>query len=161
MSDDEENNPNGEPRPGTKAAVEAQRDALQAQVERLQGELASARAGGASPALVTLAAPDPNFLCEGDRQALEINGVVNSATTGRQLLASDFDITVKTEQGRETLRRAQAQTAQEREGIRGVDFVYPSVARGVLAADAPVRGAQPASAVEPAAPAAGAADTQV
>jgi hypothetical protein len=134
----------------TKDDIAAQRDALQADNERLRGELAAARVGAASPARVTLATPDPNFLCEGDRQALEINGVVNSATTGRQLLASDFDIEVKTEQGRENLRRAQAQTAQEREGIRGVDFVYPSVARGVLAADAPVRGAQPAAAVEPA-----------
>ena len=133
----------------TKDDIAAQRDALVAENERLKGELASSRAGGASPAMVTLAAPDPNFLCEGDRQALEVNGVVNSATTGRQLLASDFGIEVKTEQGRENLRRAQAQTTQEREGIRGVDFVYPSVARGVLAADAPVRGAQPASAVEP------------
>jgi hypothetical protein len=161
MSEEEEVNPTGEPRPGTKAALEVERDALQAQVEQLQGELASARAGGASPARVTLATPDPDFLCEGDRQAMEINGVVNSATTGRQLLASDFGIEVKTEQGRENLRRAQEQTAQEREGIRGVDFVYPSVARGVLAADAPVRGAQPASAVEPAAPVTGVDDTQV
>jgi len=145
----------------TKEELAARNDALVSENEALRGELAAARAGGASPARVTLATPDPNFLCEGDRQALEINGVVNSATNGRQLLASDFGITVKTEQGRENLRRAQAQTMEEREGIRGVDFVYPSVARGVLAADAPVRGAQPASAVEPAAPAAGADDTQV
>jgi hypothetical protein len=165
MSDPDDNmaggDPNGEPRPGTKAALEVERDALQAKVEQLQGELASARAGGGSPALVTLAAPDPNFLSEGDRQAMEINGVVNSAVTGRELLASDFGITVKTEEGRRNLERAQARTPQERAGIRGVDFVYPSVAPGVLAADAPVRGAQPASAVEPAAPVAGADDTQV
>jgi hypothetical protein len=147
--------------PETKDDLTAQRDTLLAENERLRGELAAARVGAASPARVTLATPDPNFLCEGDRQALEINGVVNSATSGKQLLASDFGVTVKTEQGRENLKRAQAQTTQEREGIRGVDFVYPSVARGVLAADAPVRGAQPASAAEPVAPVAGADDTQV
>lgn len=131
----------------TKEALAARNDALVSENETLRGELAAARAGGASPARVTLAAPDPKFLCEGDRQALEVNGVVNSSLTGRQLLASDFGIKVKTEQGQENLRRAQAETSEERAGIRGVDFVYPSVARGVLAADAPVRGAQPASAV--------------
>ena len=97
--------------------------------------------------MVTLADVPRDFLSEGDRQALEINGVVNRATDGRRLLASEFGIEVKTEAGRENLRRAQAETPQERDGIRGVDFVYPSIARGVLDPNAAVRGAQPASAV--------------
>lgn len=131
----------------TKDEIAAQRDALVAENERLKGELAAARAGGASPAMVTLAAPAPDFLSEGDRQAMEINGVVNRATDGRELLASDFGIDVKTEQGRANLERAQARKAEGRTAIRGVDYVYPSVAPGVLDVDAPVRGAQPASAV--------------
>ncbi len=137
----------------TKDQIEAQRDDLlrqaadqQAEIERLQGELAAARAGGGSPARVTLA--EPVGLSEGDRQALRVAGVVTNPATGKLELASDHGIEVVTVDGRAALERAQKDRAEGRGAIRGVDFVYPSVAPGVLAPEAVVRGAQPASAVE-------------
>lgn len=142
--------PESTPAPGTKADLEAKLEAAHAQNEVLQGQLAEARSGAASPARVTFAGR-PAFrsgtkLSEGERQDLEINGVANDPNGGGLLLASDFGVEVKTEAGRialenATKRRDGDKSAEGGEGIEGVDFVYPSVARGVLAEDAPVRGA--------------------
>ncbi len=151
----------------TKAELEAELESsrskladTEGELERTRGELAEARAktvaapatsAAAAPGLVTFASR-PNFrsgtkLSEGERQALEIAGVVADPHGGGQLLASDFGVEVKTEGGRAALAAAEADRAKsgdaKRAGIQGVDFVYPSVAPGVLAQDAPVRGAQP------------------
>lgn len=130
----------------TKEQVAAERDSLRTEVEQLRGELAAARAGAASPARVTLAAPAP--LSEGDRQALEIAGVISSGIDGKRMFADDYGIEVKTPDGRDRLARERAKGDAAVQGIEGVTHVYPSVAPGVLADDAPVRGAQPASAVQ-------------
>lgn len=146
---------NETPNPGTKAALEADNERLTAENERLKGELAAARAGAASPAQVTMSAPAvpgrPAFgLSEGERQALIMNGVVNSAFDGSLILASDHGIEPVTEIGRKNLAHASKVVIEEqRKAIRGVDFVYPSAAPGVLAEGAEVRGAQPADAVNP------------
>lgn len=152
------------PAPGSKEDLERQLAAAQEDLERTRGQLAEARAataapvGAASPAQQTFVVGRPEFrggtkLSEGERQALEISGVVADPHGGGQLLASDYDIEVKTEDGRRALAAAEHDRAAlgdaekaHRQGVRGVDFVYPSVAPGVLAPDAAVRGAQPETA---------------
>jgi len=140
----------------TKEEIAAERDQLRAELERTQGELAAARAGGASQARVTMVGRPEFGLSEGERQALEANGVANSAFDGRLLLADDYGIEVKTDLARRNIEHAREAAAKANAGtgaIWGVDFVYPSVAPGVLDPEAvqrgDVRGAQPASAVEP------------
>lgn len=144
-----EQNPPEAPAPGTKADLEAKLAAVQAENETLRGQLTEARAGAASPARITFAGR-PQYrggtkLSEGERQDLEMNGVANDPNGGGLLLASDFGVEVKTEAGRTALENAVKRRDGDRavdggDGIEGVDFVYPSVARGVLAEDAPVRG---------------------
>lgn len=135
------------PAPGTKGDLERRLAAAEAELELTRGQLAEARAtAGGSTARVTFPGR-PNFrggttLSEGERQDLEINGVAADSSGGGLLLASDHGVDVKTEDGRKRLEAEQArQDAGKREGIEGVDYVYPSVAPGVLADDAPVRGA--------------------
>jgi hypothetical protein len=148
MSDETEHDESGAPRPGTKADLEQQLAAVREENERLQSQLLEARSahGAVSPARVTFGGR-PTFrsgtqLSEGERQQLEVDGVINDAHTGGLLYADDYDVEVKTEDGRQRLAKAREKLgADERAGIRGVDYVYPSVAPGVLAADAPVRGA--------------------
>lgn len=146
QDEQDERDETGAPRPGTKADLEARLAATQRELELARGQLAEARAGAASPALVTFAGR-PQFrngtqLSEGERQALEINGVVSDPHGGGLLLASDFGVEVITEGGRKALEREQQRReTPARAGIPGVDYVYPSVAPGVLAEDAPVRGA--------------------
>lgn len=142
----------------TKEQIAEERDQLRGEVERLQGELAESRAaaagrGAASPARVTFE-ERPQFrggtvLTEGERQALESEGVINSAFNGRQLLADDFGIEPKTEAARERLRlaRAEVDAGRGRQSIPGVTHVYPSIEPGRLDPAATVRGAVPMSAV--------------
>ena len=130
----------------TKDDIAAERDQLRAQLEAaqaenegLRGQLATAGAN-TSPARVTFVDRPPYPLSEGERQALITEGVISSPFNGRQMLASDYDLEVTTDAGRERLAAVQAKSEGDRQGIRGVDYVYPSVAPGVLADDAPVRG---------------------
>lgn len=135
MSDDDETTTAGEdPKPGTKAALEAEN-------ERLRGELAAARAGAgaASPARVQLGRPtdrDGNpVLSEGERQALLTEGVVNSPFDGRPVLASDHGIEPVTEAGKARLAEAKSGKGAGREPILGVDYIAPATAdqaRGVM-----------------------------
>lgn len=124
----------------TKADLEARVAALEADNERLRDQVAAA---GASPARVTFPTRPAFGLSEGERQALEVEGVTNSPFTGERLLASDHGVDVITDAGRARLAKAQAGAGRggDREGIEGVDYVYPSASPGVLADDAPVRGA--------------------
>lgn len=135
----------------TKDQIAAQRDALRDQVAKLEGDLEHARgqlaAAGASPARVTFPARPAFGLSEGERQALELEGVTNSPFDGKRIYADEHGVDVVTEAGRRRLAEARRDTPR-REGIEGVDYVYPSVAPGVLASDAPVRGAVPADQVD-------------
>jgi len=131
------------------APTREQFEALQRENEQLKSQLTEAR-GAQNPSRVTFAASPPFKLSEGDRQALEINGVATDTFTGKQLLADDFGIDVKTDEGKAALERARQARGKSGDdpvhsaaGIEGVTHVYPSVAPGVLAKDAPVRGAVP------------------
>lgn len=138
-----------EPTPGTKAALEADNKRLQDENERLRSQLVEARsAHGAvagSPARVTFAGR-PEFrggtkLSEGERQQLELDGVISDVHGGGMLYADDFGVEVTTEDGRNRLAKAREKDAADaRAGIQGVDYVYPSVAPGVLDPAAEVRG---------------------
>lgn len=131
----------------TKEELERENEALRAQLEQATGQLTEMRAtAGASTARVTFPArPDyrgGTTLSEGERADLELYGVARDPFTGAQILASDHGVDVKTAEGRANLARAQARPDRDpRPAREGVDFVYPSVAPGVLADDAPVRGA--------------------
>lgn len=118
----------------TKADVEAQRDALRAENENLRGQLAAA---GATRQTAT---PQHVFqLSEGDRQELEIRGVVS--INGRLMTKAEVEAAMA-EAGQRgvTIRDAPEGTRVDAgrlagltgPGVRGIDFVYPSVARGLI-----------------------------
>lgn len=126
----------------TKDEIAAQRDQLRAENEQLRGQLVEL--AGRSPARVTFPARPAFGLSEGERQDLELHGVTSSPFDGSRILASDYDVDVLTVAGRKRLADEQARRAaagDARAAVEGVDYVYPSVAPGVLADDAPVRGA--------------------
>lgn len=123
----------------TKEEIAAQRDALQAENENLRGQLAAA---GATRGLSAPAA-HRFFLTEGDRQELELKGVAN---IGGRLMTTEQVLAKLAEQGETRVEIADASPAaadqaavtlaaherQERGGQYGVDYVYPSVAPGVI-----------------------------
>lgn len=130
----------------TNKELEQENEALRAELEQARGQLVDLQANaGASTARVTFPAR-PQYrsgttLSEGERADLELYGVARDPFTGGQILASDHGVDVKTKEGRANLARAQARPDRDpRPAREGVDFVYPSVAPGVLADDAPVRG---------------------
>lgn len=128
----------------TKDELEAENAQLREELDRTRGQLTEARAGLGGVQRVTFPTSPGFQLSEGVRQDLEQQGVARDPNTGAELLASDFDVEVRTAAGKLNLEQAQRRRDQaggRDEGIRGVDYVYPSVAPGVLAADAPVRGA--------------------
>lgn len=119
----------------TKDEIAAERDALRAENERLRGQLAAA---GARPA-VGVAAPQHLFLSEGDRQELEIRGVLNIGgrlMTREEVLAElgDNQKGVEIADAPEGTRvdPAAVRKIQERPAILGVDYVYPSVEPGKI-----------------------------
>lgn len=129
----------------TKAELEAQRDALQAENERLRGQLATA---GAGPR-VAQAQPVQPWLSEGERQELEAYGRTSSPFTGREITTGeareahpDVEIRDAKPGAVKAAGPVRRRAAQPREGV---DYVWPSVAPGQLApefggpaADAPV-----------------------
>ena len=122
----------------TKDEIAADRDRLQAENENLRGQLAAAGARAYAPA--------HRFqLSEGDRQELEIRGVVNIGGrlwTRDEVLAAlakaGPDASGNNDQSGVQIAEAPAGTridpdtlpARTGPGVAGVDFVYPSVARG-------------------------------
>lgn len=117
----------------TKAELEARNAELEAENERLRGQLATAGAGQR----VTQAQPRQPWLSEGERQELEAYGHTSSPFTGR---------TVTTDEAREAhpdvdiadakpgaVKAAGPAPRRIKAPREGVDYVYPSVAPGQLA----------------------------
>jgi hypothetical protein len=114
-----------------KEQIEAERDELREENHRLKAQLAAAgrpaRANQAEQQFV---------LSEGHRQELVANGVVN--VNGRRMTRADVEEALGDEQQGLELGDAEPadglgeQLEQERAGIRGFDYVYPSVAPGLI-----------------------------
>lgn len=106
---------------------------LEADNERLRVQLAAA---GRPAGAVT---PQHTFqLSEGDRQELEIRGVINYG--GRAYTKADVEAAMA-ESGQRGVKIADAPAATRVDapgvaatgpGVRGIDFVYPSVERGKI-----------------------------
>lgn len=125
----------------TKADLEARVADLEAERDQLHGQLAAATAATPGP---VQAAPRRPFLSEAERAELELRGQTTSPFTGEPLtrdqvleeLAQSDD-----QQGVEIAEPSPGLVAElpktrERKPIEGVDYIWPSVAPGVLAADA-------------------------
>lgn len=113
------------PAPGTKAALEAENADLRDQLVKLSGR-------STTPATVP-------YLTEGDRQELLSRGVVNSAGGGGRVTlttAADLfpgvDLSEATDAAREAADAEDTAVAERGDGIRGFDYVYPSVAPGLI-----------------------------
>jgi hypothetical protein len=114
----------------TKEEIAAERDALRAENENLRGQLAAAGAVRPAPA-------EHRFvLSEGARQELEMTGVTNVGgrlRTRDEVLAMLDDDQAGVEIAEPPLEQARTSPQlREAAGVEGVDFVYPSVAPGVL-----------------------------
>lgn len=132
----------------TKEQIAEERDRLRGEVADLRKRLSSA---GVNPAVGRAAVPQHVFvLSEGDRLELEQRGVVNIG--GRLMTKDDVEAEIARadnpdgnndqsgveigEPHGEAAKRAAAAAAQQAvdrgPGIRGVDFVYPSVEAGKI-----------------------------
>jgi hypothetical protein len=127
------------PAPGTKADLEQRLAAAQAENENLRGQLVAAT--GLATAGRTYQPAQTFFLSEGDRQELERHGVANIG--GRlmtvdqvraELAKSDTQSGVEIGDPKPgTDRREIAKAAlSQPANIRGVTYVYPSVADGLI-----------------------------
>lgn len=117
----------------TKAQIEEERDRLRAENERLRGQLATA---GAVPRVAQAAQSAP-WLSEGERQELETYGRATSPFTGQEVTAAQareahpgVDIAEAKPGAVKAAGPLPRRVAAPREGV---DYVYPSVAPGVLA----------------------------
>ncbi|SCF22654.1 hypothetical protein [Micromonospora mirobrigensis] len=123
----------------TKDEIAAERDQLRAENEQLRGQLTTAGV----PRLENEAAPRRPFLSEGERQELETYGVTNSPFTGQRLQADEVRAELATSDDQQGVEIGEAAPGlarevpptRERTPIEGVDYVWPSVAPGVLADD--------------------------
>lgn len=132
----------------TKDDIAAERDALRAENENLRGQLAAA---GATTTAGRAAPAQHRFqLSEGDRQELELRGVVNIGgrmMTRDEVLAEIADAGPdgqgNNDQGAVEIAEAPEATRVDLSklpdrtgpGVEGIDFVYPSVERGKIDPD--------------------------
>jgi hypothetical protein len=112
-------------------AVAAERDALRAENENLRGQLSAA--GAAQPG--TAAPVQHQFvLSEGHRQELATTGVAN--INGRLMTAAQ--VRAELGEGQKKVEipdvkpTVQVPPTREKSAVPGVDFVYPSVAPGLI-----------------------------
>jgi hypothetical protein len=110
----------------TKEEITAERDQLRTEVEQLRGQLAAAGA--------RVPAPQYTFqLSEGDRQELVQRGVVNIG--GRRMTREDVAAELSVDQLDVELGDAtpvDAPAPARTGAVEGVDFIYPSVAPGLI-----------------------------
>jgi hypothetical protein len=118
--------------PETKPNTPSEVERLRAENENLRGQLAAA---GARNRLGNVPAPKP-YLTEGERQDLITFGVANDVHTGRRLNLHqareqypDADLADASDAATAAADRDRTQ-AVERGSVRGVDYVWPSVAPG-------------------------------
>jgi hypothetical protein len=117
----------------TKEEIAAQRDALLAEVENLRGQLAAAGAGQPGRA----APAEHKFvLSEGARQELEATGVTNIGGRLRTIeevrgLLDDRHANVEIADPDPSVVRQLPRTRAPG-NVEGVDYVWPSVAPGVI-----------------------------
>lgn len=121
--------------PADKAAAAEEVERLRAENESLRGQLAAA---GAPRGVGRVPAPKP-YLTEGERQDLITFGVTTNVHTGQRMnlhqaaeLYPDVDLSAASDAATAAADRDQAEAAKGRPAIRGVDFVYPSVAPGQI-----------------------------
>lgn len=115
----------------TKEEITAQRDQLRAENENLRGQLAAAgvQRGAYQPA-------QQFQLSEGDRQELATRGVVNIG--GRMLTRDEVAAKLGDKQPSDRVDLGDAEppagttAAARNAAVEGVDFIYPSVAPGVI-----------------------------
>jgi hypothetical protein len=114
-----------------KADIEAERDQLRVENEQLRSQLSAVGAGAVGRAAV----PQHTFqLSEGDRQELEIRGVINVG--GRQVTKADVEAMLGESQRNVEIKdapegtRVAAGRAPRRGSVEGVDYVWPSVQPG-------------------------------
>lgn len=126
-----------QPNPGTKAALEAEVQRLRDENDNLRGQLvAAASTAGAAP----YRPAQEFFLSEGDRQELETNGVANirgrlmtTAEVREALKGTKLEgVEIKDAKPGTDRSAAVAAARAEPRNIRGVTFVYPSVADGLI-----------------------------
>ena len=112
--------------------IAAQRDQLLAENEQLRAQLAAAGAAGAT--VGRAAVPAHQFmLSEGDRAALEQNGW--ASINGKVMSIEDVRAALGPDQQSVPLVGPENPTVPQppqRGSVRGVDFVYPSVAPGEI-----------------------------
>lgn len=121
----------------TNEEITAERDALRAENENLRGQLAAAgaaRPGQAAPVAHTFQ------LSEGDRQELEIRGVINIG--GRLMTRAEVLAELRKSKDQRKVKVAEAPEGTRVDvsmikkatgpGVAGVDYVYPSVERGKI-----------------------------
>jgi hypothetical protein len=116
-----------------KDEIAAERDALRVEVENLRGQLTAAgttQPGRAAPVQHTFQ------LSEGNRQELALNGVTNIG--GRQMTRAQVAELLTDDQRNVELPEVDPDAAttlppaRANLGIPGVDYVWPSVAPGVI-----------------------------
>jgi hypothetical protein len=119
----------------TKEQVTEERDMLRAEVDRLNTENGRLRAATAVPTAAAGAVQHQFFLTEGARQELELNG--NAVINGRMMTIDQVRAELSPEQSQIQIDgppedRPMPAGGRPASATPGVDFVYPSVAPGLI-----------------------------